>query len=260
MGNPLDGGADRAVTDDMRDRTRARAGRAAGETAAPTGQDRLVRALRVAVSLGTVLGFVGSLGVAAGASFVLVTEVLVGALDAAVRNRLVLAGLVVIPVASVLFVAMFDDADLVAPDWPGPHPPLVDAWLLVALVGTGGLAAFAATDWPEPVRLLGFWGLPLLAYLAVPLWVTRRCLRRPSWVLGALSMLSALLVVAAGAFTIAAGWVPDGELWAALVVAVVGTVAPLGLASASPGPDALAQRLAATLRQVGTVTVERGDE
>lgn len=252
---------------DVRDRARAMTGQGSSEATAYDGRDWLVRALRVAVSLVAVLGYALAFGAALAALGVGI-EFLLGSTTGPPAALLFELGLLAVPAATFLFVALYDDADLQRPAWSGDHPPLSDAWLVALATAGVATVALRSSAWHRLVELAGFLAAGIAAYVAVPLWLARRCLRRPSWTLGALSVLLAPLVLAGGLVVLAltaspAVASPTGAI-AAGAVALVGTAVPYGLAYASPGPDALAERLAGALRRVGgllsSVSLLRGEE
>lgn len=204
-----------------------------------------LRSLRVAISVFAVFGYALAFGAAAaGVAHLLGHARSLTGLDTTVALRVGGAGALLIPAAAFLFVALYDDATLTRPVWTDGHPPLVEAWL--AAIGAAGFVAVALSG-PEgqfPLWELGWFAAGAVAYVALPLWFARRCLRRPSWLLGGLSLLLAP-VVAVGA-VLATVALPVDEPAIGAVVAVVGTAVPYGLAAASPGPE----RLAATTAEV----------
>lgn len=213
-----------------------------------TGSEWLpVRSLRVAISLVAVFGYAILFG--AGVGTVGATlESLGGALGHDRIRRLYIGGALALPAATFLFVALYDDADLTLPEWPDGHPPLWDAWLLVLATSGAVTVALSTSAWPELVGLVG-WAAAAVACLALPFWLARRCLRRPSWTLGGLGLLTAPLVVVA-AFLAVAVLEDAGPAFSA-VTALVGFTVPYGLAYASPGPHRLAHRLGGALGRAG---------
>lgn len=201
--------------------------------------------LQFAVSLIAVMGFALLFGVAVG-GFVTTYEFLDATFGGFVQARLFVTGLALVPATSFLFVALYDDADLVTPGRSGRHPPMVDAWLLALAVFGGVTIGPYTPQWPAIVLRSATAVTLGAAYLLLPFWLARRCLRTPSWALGGLSALTAPLVLIVVAFSLAGEWVHGGDPWLALATAVAGTAVPYGLASASPGP----QRLAAGLVRV----------
>lgn len=194
--------------------------------------------LRLCISLFAVLGYALAFGAAVAAvGHLLGLAKAATGTETVVALRVVGGGALLIPPAAFLFLALYVDTDLTRPGWPGRHPPLVDAWLFA--VGAAGVVAVALT---RPDALLALWTLGWLAvgavaYLALPLWLGRRCLRRPSWTLGVLAAVLALGVQAGGAVATVA--LPIKQPVVAIAVALVGTAVPYALAYASPGPDRL---------------------
>lgn len=190
-------------------------------------------ALTAIVSFGAVLGYALCFGAAVGAVGTGVTAI---GLDAGVEGRLLALGGLLVPPAAFLFVALHDDATLTRPEWSRGHPPPGDAWL-VAMVGLGtAVLVLPPALLPGPLALAG-WGAALLAaYAVAPFWLARRCLDRPSWALGGLTLLVAPLVVLVAVIAVGA-WFSRASGLVALTAAVVGTTLPYGMAAATPGPD-----------------------
>jgi hypothetical protein len=215
-----------------------------------------VRALRLSISTLVVLGFVASLSAAAGGVVALgrwvIDAGLVGDTTMAAEQRLVAGVALLVPAASFLFLALYDDAELRRPAWPDGHPPLVDAWLLVLSAYGLVTLALATPGWPWAVRVGGWVAALLAAYGVVPVWLGWRCLAEPSWVLGLLAGLAALVVpVGATAVAVALlqGTTGPGGVATALVLALAGVAVPYGFAVLSPGPVPLSRAAAATLER-----------
>lgn len=224
----------------MSDRTPpADAGVPAADAAA-SSSGLLFRLVRLTTSLTAITAYVLLFAGATGATFALVgdgLETLAGTTWSA-QVPLYGIGMLSLPAAGFLFLALYDDADLRRPTWPDGHPPLADAWLLVVLAVGVVVTVLPTAAWPTGLRLAGYAAAILGAGVGVPLWLARRCLRRPSWVLGGLAvLLGPVLAVAAFAGLTALRQEPP---FVALAVAAAGGVPPYWLARRSPGPDALA--------------------
>jgi len=214
-----------------------------------------VRTLRLAISLTAVFGYVVLFGAAVGVLAVLGLDalrwmlVVGGHADA----RLAVASSLLLPPAAFVYLALYDDADLTRPGWAGNHPPLADAWLLV--LGAVGLVTlgFSTPGWPTPLGAAGLAAAGLAGHVALPLWLGRRCLRTPSWLLGGLALLLAPLLPVAGLAAVAVfnhPEIPPRGLAGGAAVVLVGTVVPYAFAAWSPGPHALARRAASALGRV----------
>lgn len=219
-------------------RTEAGVSRAGGRD----DQPRSVRSLRFAISLVAVVGYTFVFGAAVGAIGHLVFDsVWIAEIEPVVALRIIGGAAMFLPVAAFLYVALYDDADLTRPGWLDGHPPLVDAWILVLGASAIVTVSLSHPDGQNALWEFGWVVAGAAAYLALPLWLARRCLRQPSWVLGSMTvLLTPLLLVGAA---IATAGLPLERMPVAAAVAVVGSAVPYGLAAASPGPDRLAVRV-----------------
>jgi len=227
----------------------------ADATSGPSDEELVERAVRVGVSLAAVFGFVLTFGAGAGAVLGLQMQALHAAgvpnfdpvAEEAVLFVVYAVHAVVLPVGAFLFLAMYDDADVQRPAWPERHPPASDAWLLV--LGAAGLATVALPTpaWPDVLRLAGGVAAGLTCFLALPLWLGRRCLRHPGYLLGALAVLVTPLVAVVGLFAVAMLGaeepLPGTRLLAVASVAAAGVAVPFKFAHWSPGPRPLARRI-----------------
>jgi hypothetical protein len=216
-----------------------------------------VRALRLSISTLVVLGFVASLSAAAGGAVALGRWVIdagvVGDTTMAAEQRLVAGVALLVPAASFLFLALYDDADLRRPSWPDGHPPLADAWLLVLSAYGLVTLALATPGWPWAVRVGGWVAALVAAYGVLPVWLGWRCLAEPNWVLGLLAGMAAL-VIPVGATVVSVALLRNttggGAVATAVVLAVAGVAVPYWLATLSPGPVPLSRASAAALGRV----------
>lgn len=222
-------------------------------------QGRSVRSFRLGISLTAIFGYVLVFGAAVGAIAILLRTLPSYWIESIDPTWVLGAGALLLPGAAFLFVALYDGAELTRPAWLDGHPPLVDVWLLV--FGASGVVAIALSG---RVNIRVLWDLGWLAagttaFLGLPLWLARRCLRRPSWLIGALSLLLApLLPVGA---LLATNVLPLHRPGLAVVVALGGTAIPYGLVAASPDPDRLAVRTIELLRRrIGAARATLGRE
>lgn len=199
---------------------------------------------RAAVSSAAVGGYVLVVGVALAAAGRLVAHVSVP-LPGAGSVPLGVLGLLAMPAAVFLFVALYDDADLRRPTWPDGHPPLADAWLLAVVAFAAVTALLWTPAWPELLRGVAIGALWFVAFALAPVWLARRCLARASWELGTMAVVvTLLLLVWVG---VAGVVLPTTTAPVEVAVAAPGVVAPYWLAARSPGPSVLGRRAARRL-------------
>lgn len=233
----------------MASRFRPRRAAAALRPSGGRSEARIERALRLVVSLTAVVGYVLLFGAAIGAAGAALGSA--RAPFGALVPRFLFGGALLVPTATFLYVALYDDADLTGPRWSEGHPPLADAWLLV-LAAVGAMTIALPGTVPGQFHVLGWAAATVAAYLATPLWLARRCLRRPSWTLGALAVVLAPLVLASAVVVTEVLGLPPDAPWALVALPAAGTALPYGLAYASPGPVPLARRVVDALRRVAT--------
>lgn len=222
------------------------------ERCRPAG-DVDAHARRIAVLLSGSVGFATSFGLAAVVGFGLLTAAASGA--EWVERLLIL----LLPAVTVAYLVLLDGATVGRPTWPDWHPPLADAWLVVA-VGYGafalGLEAYA-DPWLADAAPAGWPTLVLAVFVAGPPWFARRCLRPPSWTVAVLGVVVAPMAPLFGLLVRRMLGLPfdatDAPMLSAAVAAVAAVV-PFTVAALAPDPETVALGLVARSRRArGTV-------